>query len=79
MLNREPCDSPGKYLFLRLHKSNGIDYIAMKKYESPLCDVDWLEMESSFLTGASTEGYPVTPDSPFKSHVYDLVEGGYEE
>jgi len=51
----------------------------IKQYEAPLCEVEWLEMERSFLTGASTEGYPVNPGNPFRTRSYDPMEDDYDE
>jgi hypothetical protein len=41
--------------------------MAMKKYETPCCEVDLIDMETSFLTGASAEGFPVDQTNPFES------------
>ena len=46
----------------------------MKGYVSPSCTVDLLEQESSFLTGASSEGYPVTPVNPFGTNSSTMGE-----
>ena len=46
----------------------------MKKYEIPLCEVESLEMETSFLTGASAGGYPSDPVNPFGSRSSGIYE-----
>ena len=40
----------------------------MKKYESPFCEMVFVEQEKSFLSvTASSDDYPVTPVDPFHS------------
>ena len=47
----------------------------MKIYESPLCEVEYLEQEEPFLNGASITGYPVDPKPLFRSPSwYDIKE-----
>lgn len=46
----------------------------MKPYESPSCEIDIIQQEKSFVTGASTEGYPVTPVNPFGPYSTNTME-----
>ena len=48
----------------------------MKKYESPSCEVDFIEQEKVFLDSvtASSEDWPLTPSQPFRSKSMDLWE-----
>ena len=47
----------------------------MREYESPFCRVKEIDLESSFLTGASAGGFPVDPSNPFGSGTNGLMEG----
>ena len=46
----------------------------MKKYESPRCEVDLLDLEADFLTGASAGGFPVDPTNPFGGNSNGVME-----
>ena len=46
----------------------------MKSYETPYSSVDWLELEESFLTGASADGFTVVHSNPFGSSTNGLME-----
>jgi hypothetical protein len=51
----------------------------MKKYETPFCRVKEIDLETSFLTGASAGGFPVDPSNPFSSSTNGLMgEDDYE-
>lgn len=51
----------------------------MKEYEAPFCEVDLIEMERSFLTGASAEGFSVDKVDPFgNSSSGTMMEDDYE-
>lgn len=47
----------------------------MKKYETPSCRAKEIDLETSFLTGASAGGFPVDPSNPFSSGASGLMEG----
>lgn len=51
----------------------------MKDYKTPSCRVSELVQEASFLTGASSDGYPVDPVDPFHVRAYDPFGGGEDE
>lgn len=50
----------------------------MKHYEAPFCEVDRLETETSFLTGASGGGFPADPKDPF-SNSSGIIEEDEDE
>ena len=51
----------------------------MKAYEAPFCEIDLIEMETSFLTGASAGGFSVNQVDPFgNSSNGTMMEDDYE-
>jgi hypothetical protein len=52
--------------------------LAMKNYEIPCCEIIWLDMETSCVTGASAGGFPVDPRDPFSSSSGIMEEDDYE-
>ena len=53
----------------------------MRPYESPLCEVDLIVQEESFMATntPTTETYPVNPSSPFGSGSMSPWEEDYDE
>lgn len=51
----------------------------MKEYEAPFCEIDSIEMEMSFLTGASAGGFSVDRVDPFGNSTNGtMMEDDYE-
>lgn len=50
----------------------------MREYVTPDCRVRELDLETSFVTGASGGGFPVDPADPFGTGFGIMEEDGYE-